>query len=83
MSVGSVVSGVPLYHIKEEYEQPTNGQDLPQDPHPPLKAENNSPPIDSPEPGGLVSFTADEPKLDNSIGIVESTKRVRDMVTDK
>jgi len=83
MSVGSVVSGVPPYHIKEEYEQPTNGQGLPQDPHPPLKAENSSPPKEKPEPGELVSFTVDEPKLDNLIGIVEPTKRVRDMVTDQ
>ena len=50
--------------VTEEYEQPINTDGLPQDPQPPLKAEpasNN--PQDTPDQGGLVAFTADEPKL--------------------
>ena len=50
--------------VTEEYEQPINTDGLPQDPHPPLKAEpasNN--PLDTPDQGGLVAFAAGEPKI--------------------
>jgi len=58
----------PLDHdmntpVTEEYEQPINTDGLPQDPHPPLKAEPASNPLDTPEQGGLVAFAAGEPKI--------------------
>ena len=61
--VGS--SGLPptAENVTEEYEQPINTDGLPQDPHPPLKAEPASNPLDTPEQGGLVAFAAGEPKL--------------------